>query len=319
MKYSRDFFKKHIDNTLESTDIKTGTKISGKVRDSYVTGKYRILVATDRLSAFDRIITTVPFKGEILTGLSLFWFRKTEDIVPNHVVRALAKNAVAVKNCEIIPLEVIVRGYLTGSLWRSYKEGKVPVDIKLTAGLNEYYAFPEPLVCFTTKALQEDHDEPVGRDEILKRGILSEKELARISEIALKLYNRGNSIVGPNNLILVDTKYEFGRLDGDIVLADEIHTQDSSRYIMKDIFEKRSEVIGLDKEYFRKWLISQGYNGDGPPPFIPDEIIIELVMRYVDAYTKITGGVPELVPYQGEYNKELENTVTKFFKSLREG
>ena len=312
MKYPESFFKENINNVLKDTNINIGKKISGKVRDSYVFDGYRLLVATDRLSAFDRILTQIPFKGEILTKLSLYWFAKTKDIIQNHVVDILAPNAVLVKNCKVVPLEVIVRGYLTGSIWRSYAAGESLKDIKLPKGLKQYYKFPKPIVGFTTKAAVGDHDEPVSCKEILDRKIVSEKELDKISETALLLYTRGNEMVNKNDLILVDTKYEFGKLDDELILVDEIHTQDSSRYILKNEFEKHGIIKELDKEYFRKWLMERNYKGDGEPPEITEKIRIELIIKYIEAYKKITSSEIELVPLKSNFNEEIRKALSRY-------
>jgi phosphoribosylaminoimidazole-succinocarboxamide synthase len=279
--------------TINNTEYGIGKKYTGKVRDVYDLGDKLLIITTDRISAFDRVLCTVPFKGEILNSLSLFWFDKTKDIIENHIIRKIHPNAVLVKKCRILPLEIIVRGYLTGSGWRDYSQtGKIS-GIKLPDNLKKDARFDRPILTPSTKA-SVGHDMPISVEEIISQKIVSPELMKKVEEKAIELFQKGREIAAKNNLILVDTKYEFGLLpDGRLIVADEIHTSDSSRYWFLDsyekLFEEGKEQKMLDKEYLRQWLLSNNFKGDGAIPEIPIDIICGVVTRYVSAYETITG------------------------------
>lgn len=296
----RELIKQQLDHTLQTIELDNlGDKIPGKVRDSYVRTaangkKERVLVTSDRLSAFDKILTTIPFKGQVLTQLAMHWFEETKDIVKNHIISHPHPNVMIGSEVKIIPIEVVVRGYITGSAWRDYQAGKAVSGITLPEGLRMSEKFSEPLITPSTKAEHGEHDEPISSEEILKRGIVEKELWNKVCDTALKLFKRGTEKAAERGLILVDTKYEFGVNDaGELVLADEVHTQDSSRYWMSDSYNARFEAgespVMLDKEFVRGWLIKQGYMGEGTPPEFSDDVRVDTAMKYIEAYEIITG------------------------------
>jgi phosphoribosylaminoimidazole-succinocarboxamide synthase len=308
--------EKNLDNTFSGIDeesLPKGTKLfKGKVRDVIDIGNELIFITTDRISAFDVILSTIPFKGEVLNKVALFWFEKTGDIIKNHIVEEISGRIVRVKKCEILPVEVIVRGYLTGSAWRDYSEGKSISGIALPEGMKFNQKFEKPLLTPSTKAEKGKHDEPISCSEIVKQGLVDKKIWQQVEEAAFALFKRGSDIAAKNGLILVDTKYEFGILDGKLIAADEIHTPDSSRFWYAESYEKlykeNSEQRQLDKEYFRQWLIAKGYMGNGKAPEITKDVRIETAKKYIDSFEKITGKnfIPEAL------NSEAEKQKIKF-------
>jgi len=289
----KSIIEKQINNTIDKTNFDIGTKYEGKVRDVYDLGDKLLIITSDRISAFDRVLGTIPFKGEILTNLSLFWFNKTSDIIPNHIIKQIHPNALLVNKCKIVPIEIIIRGYLTGGGWREYSKTGEISGVKLPQGLKKDTKFDTPIFTPTTKAA-EGHDESISKEEIIKQKIISEGLMNKIELTALKLFKRGTEIAEKNNLILVDTKYEFGLLeDGTLIVADEIHTSDSSRYwyldTYKKLFDAGKEQRMLDKEFLRQWLLSKNYSGDGAAPELPIEIKTEVCQKYITAYETITG------------------------------
>ncbi|MBI2133148.1 phosphoribosylaminoimidazolesuccinocarboxamide synthase [Candidatus Woesearchaeota archaeon] len=296
---SEHLLKQQLGFTLERTDLKIGQRIEGKVRDCYISKGKRIIVCTDRLSAFDVVLCTLPFKGQVLNQLSAFWFGKTKSIIPNHVIDVPDPNVTVARDCTPIPVEFIVRGYITGvtktSLWYNYSNGsREYCGHRLPDGLRKDQKLNVPIVTPTTKAEKGLHDELVSRDSIIKRGILDGDEFDTIAEISLKLFELGSRLAARNGIILVDTKYEFGRdHEGEITLIDEIHTPDSSRFWFREtyqeIFKKGEEQMKIDKEYVRKWLAESGFTGDGAPPNIPDDVKVEGARRYIEAFECITG------------------------------
>ena len=256
------------------------------------------MVTTDRISAFDRVLGTVPFKGHALVELADWWFGETADIVANHIIKRPHPNVWKVKRCEPIQVEMVVRGYLTGvtstSAWTAYQNGdRNFCGNELPDGMRKNEAFPEPIITPSTKAAQGEHDESVAPSELYKRGVVDPglyKELARIS---MKLYERGVARAADHGMIFVDTKYEFGISNGKIMLMDEVNTPDSSRYWIKDDyesrFEKGEEPRKLDKEYVRTWLSEQGFTGEGAPPKLTDDIRVEASARYMEVVEKFTG------------------------------
>jgi len=288
-----------IPNTLQNTELSgLGDKIPGKVRDSYVVGDKRVLVTSDRLSAFDVVLTTIPFKGQVLNDMAAYWFDKTKHIIENHIVDRPHPNIFIGKQAEILPVEVIVRGYLTGSAWRDYQAGKDISGIKLPEGLNKSHKFETPILTPSTKAEAGEHDEPISAEEIVKQGLVEKKIWDEAASKALELFAFGTKLAAERGLILVDTKYEFGLLDDGsgnkrLILADEVHTSDSSRYWINDsyqeAYDKGEEPKKLDKEFVRSWLMEQGYMGEGTPPEFPDDFRAQVAQKYIEAYETITG------------------------------
>ena len=296
---------------FEKADIPESNFTSGKVRDLFDLGDELLIVTTDRISAFDRVLTTIPFKGEVLNGMTNYWFDQTESIVPNHVRKRLTGRAVVVAKCEVVPVEVVVRGYLTGSAWRDYEAGKSVSGIELPPGMRFNERFEKPLLTPSTKAEKGEHDEPISSEEMLSRRIVEPDLWRQIETTAFELFAHGTELAASRGLILVDTKYEFGLLAGSLVLVDEVHTPDSSRYWFSDTYEELFEAgekqRKIDKEYLRQWLMEQGFMGHGEPPVIPDEIRANVSDRYIQAYELISGeqfASRELTP-EAEHNAIL--------------
>lgn len=288
-----------ISFALQRTDLEgMGRRIEGKVRDSYVGAGRRVLVATDRISAFDRVIGAIPFKGQVLNQLSAYWFENTADVVGNHVLDVPDPNVTVAREAQALPVEIIVRGTITGvtstSLWTLYKNGVPrPYGLELPSGLKKNERLPTPVITPTTKAEQGAHDEPLSVDEVVSRGLVAPKLWSEVCAAALEIFRRGSEMAAKAGLILADTKYEMGMIDGRLCLIDEVHTPDSSRYWVASSYEMRhargEEPEGLDKEYVRRWLASRGYAGDGPPPALDDAVVVELARRYIAAFEALTG------------------------------
>lgn len=284
---------------LERVELPGLSAERGKVRDIFRLGSRRILVATDRLSAFDRVLGLVPFKGQVLNQLAAYWFEATRDLVPNHLLEVPDPNVTVAAECRAYPVEVVVRGYITGvtatSLWYAYQRGeRVLYGHRLPEGLAKNEPLPGPLITPTTRATGPGgHDEPLSPSEVVSRGLVDGPTWERIQEITLALFRRGMEICARAGLILVDTKYEFGELEGQPVLIDEVHTPDSSRLWLAASYESRlaagEEPESLDKELLRRWFVSVGYRGQGPPPALPEELVVEAAQRYAQSYTAITG------------------------------
>ncbi len=283
----------------------------GKVREIVDLGDELLITASDRVSAFDRVLALVPCKGELLNRMSLYWFSQTRDIVPNHIIEMVTPRTTRVKNCRVIPIEVVVRGYLAGSAWRDYQNGNPVSGISLPEGLSKNEKLPQPLVTPSTKE-SEGHDRPVSEEEIIDSGLVDEQLWKQIRETSLALYERGRELSAEAGLILVDTKYEFG-LDehGTLTLIDELHTPDSSRYWDASDYARRFEAgeeqYHLDKEFLRGWLLKNGYTGDGKPPQIPEEVVIELAGRYIDAVERLTGA--EFEPMAQDPDREVDRVI----------
>jgi phosphoribosylaminoimidazole-succinocarboxamide synthase len=288
-----------IPHCLDKTDFPSlGKKYDGKVRDVYLQDGRRVLITTDRVSAFDRILGLIPYKGQVLNQLSLWWFEQTKDIVNNHILASPDPNVVIGREAEPIPIEVVVRGYITGvtttSLWYLYEQGdRRPYGIELPDGLQKYDALPAPIITPTTKAVQGQHDERITRSEILAQQIVPTELWEEIERVAIALFKRGQEVAHQAGLILVDTKYEMGLVDGKLTLIDEIHTPDSSRYWIADTWGTGKEPENFDKEFLRKWYAEQGYRGEGTPPQMPEEFRARVAGRYIAAYEKLTGKVFE--------------------------
>ncbi len=287
------------DYILESTDFPTlGTKYEGKVRDNYTHGDKRIIITTDRISTFDRIIGCVPWKGQVLNEMAAFWFEKTKDIIGNHVLSVPDPNVMVTTECEPVMVEMVVREYVTGvtktSIWYNYQQGvRNFCGNKLPDGLKKDQKLPHPILTPSTKAAIGEHDESVSPDEIVKRGLLTITEMEELKGVALRLFERGKQIAGKQGIILVDTKYEFGKKNGKFVLIDEIHTPDSSRFwhakSYEKLFSEGKEQVKIDKEYVRSWLADHGFIGEGEIPAIPVEVMKEASRRYIEAFEMITG------------------------------
>jgi phosphoribosylaminoimidazole-succinocarboxamide synthase len=265
----------------------------GKVRDVIDAGDHLVMVTSDRISAFDRPLGEIPGKGEVLNQLALYWFEETSDLVENHILESLGPRSVAVNKAEMVPVEVVVRGYLTGSAWKEYAAGRSVPGLKVGPGMRAHQRLEVPQITPTTKAPVGEHDEPIDPEGILARGLCSPELWTKIEKTALKLFARGQEVLAQRGLILVDTKYEFGLVEGRLVLCDEVHTPDCSRFWFADDYEAAfaagREPKKLDKEYLRNWLAGQGFTGHGPVPRIPAEVFEETKKRYVEAFERITG------------------------------
>jgi phosphoribosylaminoimidazole-succinocarboxamide synthase len=291
----------HLDNVLfDATVPELPNHYRGKVRDNYdLPDGRRIIIATDRLSAFDRIITVIPFKGQVLTQIAGFWFDQTREICPNHVIEYPDPNVLVCRRLTIMPVEIVVRDYLTGttatSIWPIYKAGRREIyGIRFPDGLRENQKLPGTIITPTTKALDGGHDEPLTPDEITDRGLLTRQQWRTVSDLALALFARGRAIAEKRGLILVDTKYEFGFDEtGRIILADEIHTPDSSRYWIRESYERRFAAgqppESLDKDFVRRWVSERCDPYRDPIPAIPRDVILEAARLYIEVFETITG------------------------------
>lgn len=303
-----------LPHTLRETDLPAlGQKYRGKVRDTYRKGDRLTLVTSDRLSAFDHVLTTIPFKGELLNRLSAFWFEKTRHVAPNHLIDVPHPNVAVAHACQAIPVEVVIRGYLTGSLWRDYqKDRRTAYGITFDEGMKKDQRFDRALLTPSTKEQYGKHDEPISEAELVRRGLVTQREWDELAEKARGLFAVGQAWALARGLILVDTKYEFGRLGGELVVIDELHTPDSSRYWMASEYEARfsrgEDQRMLDKENIRQWLIRErNFQGHGTPPAIPDEVRVDLALKYCAAFEQITGTELELQP--GDVNERLARAL----------
>ncbi|MBY8990372.1 MAG: phosphoribosylaminoimidazolesuccinocarboxamide synthase [Candidatus Lokiarchaeota archaeon] len=311
--------KDQLNNTLSETNFnKLGKLYRGKVRDNYTKGNQRIIIATDRLSAFDRVITTIPFKGQMLNQVSSFWFEKTKKLVKNHLIEVPDPNVSVVHQCQTLPIEIIVRGYITGTAWRSYLKGEPTSGIILPKGLKKNQQLDEILVTPSTKA-ESGHDIYISKEQIIQEKMVDKEIYEDMEQAALKLFKYGQDYCKKNGLIMVDTKYEFGLKDGELMVIDEIHTQDSSRFWILDsyekLFEKEEEPEILDKEIFRGWLMETypktfpDIKPDEDIPLISEDIKIELATRYMRSYKKITGL---------DFKAEVEDVNQRILKNLKD-
>ena len=281
-------------------------RYDGKVRDCLIdrARRERIIIVTDRLSAFDAVVGTIPFKGQVLNQLAQFWFDRTAEIAPNHMLRVPDPNVMIARECEPLPVELVMRAYLTGvtstSVWKAYEAGaRTFCGHPLPDGMRKNQPLPHPILTPSTKAAKGDHDVSVSRDELLAMGRIAPELFERAAELAAALFAAGQRHAADRGLILADTKYEIGvdrsRPAGDqLVVIDEIHTPDSSRYWYADDYEARlargEEPRSLDKEYVRRWLANDaGWSGDGPPPVMPAEVRVEAARRYIASYEIVTG------------------------------
>jgi phosphoribosylaminoimidazole-succinocarboxamide synthase len=297
--------KEHLQKALSTPLAETsfphlGKKYEGKVRDNYsLADGRRVLITTDRISAFDRVLGTLPLKGQLLTFAASWWFEHTRHIAQNHVLATPDPNVLVARECTLIPVEMVVRAYLTGttstSIWYHYERGARDFcGHRLPEGMKKHEKLPEPLLTPSTKAPKGDHDVSASREEILAMTGMPAADFDRAAQIAMALFAEGQRVCRERGLILVDTKYELGKTkDGEIVVIDEIHTPDSSRFWYEKSYAERFaaglEPESFDKEYVRRWLVTQGFRGDGPIPHIPDEVKVEAMLRYVEAVEQITG------------------------------
>lgn len=283
----------------------------GKVRDSFaLPGARRLIVTTDRLSAFDRVLAAVPYKGQVLNQLSAFWFEGTAGLMANHLLGVPDPNVSLVRDCTPLPIEVIVRGYISGTthtaLWYRYSLGERHIyGHDLPDGLVKNEQLPAPIITPTTKAGPGEHDERIDCAEVVSRGLLDAATWEQVQVAALALFAHGQEVARRGGLILVDTKYEFGRdPGGDVLLIDEVHTPDSSRFWLAESYEERLsaalEPENMDKEFLRLWYAAQGYRGDGEPPAPTAELLAQVAQRYVALYEKLTGRAFVPAPYPAE-------------------
>ena len=313
--------KAELNNTLTKTTLSSGSKKTGKVRDQYELDNKIALITTDRQSAFDRVLASIPFKGQVLNLTSAWWFDQTKDIIPNHVINIPDPNVTLVKKCEVFPIEFVVRGYITGStstsLWTVYNNGdREYCGNALQEGLFKNQALDTNMLTPTTK--EEHHDRPIAPDEIISEGWMTQKDWDYCSQMALELFAFGQDKAIQNGMILVDTKYEMGRdKDGIIRLIDEIHTPDSSRYWVANTYDERmsagQEPQNIDKEFLRLWFVDNcdPYN-DEVLPDAPEELVAELSSRYIYLYETIVG---ESFPFPGA-GKLVQERINENLKDL---
>jgi len=308
MKKRTEIFSEALPLAFAEIELPLPDHYHGKVRDSYLlAGNRRLLVTTDRLSAFDRVLACVPYKGQVLNQLSAWWFANTASIIPNHLLSLPDPNALLAENVEPFLVEVIVRGYLTGvtstALWRRYELGERQIyGYTFQEGLRKNQALPEPIITPTTKGGPSGHDERLTSAEVVSHGLLDAAAWDQVQAAALQIFRRGQALAEQAGLILVDTKYEFGRAaDGRILLIDEVHTPDSSRFWKAGTYPERFaagvEPENFDKEFVRLAYAAQGYRGEGEPPQMPESLWLETSQRYVAIYEMLSG--QEFVP--GEY------------------
>ncbi|WP_298778549.1 phosphoribosylaminoimidazolesuccinocarboxamide synthase [uncultured Polaribacter sp.] len=313
-------------NTINETNFQFPNQKSvykGKVREVYnINDKLLVMIATDRLSAFDVILPRqIPFKGQILNQIATKMMNETADIVPNWLISNPDENVAVGHLCEPFKVEMVIRGYLSGHAAREYKAGKrVLCGVEMAEGLKENDKFPNPIITPSTKADNGDHDEDISRENILSQGIVSEEDYIILEKYTRALFERGTEIAAKRGLILVDTKYEFGKTkDGKIVLIDEIHTPDSSRYFYADGYQERQDKgeaqKQLSKEFVRQWLIENGFQGkeNQQIPTMSDDKIIEISNRYIELYEQITGETFIKASTENVL-KRIENNVNSFLK-----
>jgi phosphoribosylaminoimidazole-succinocarboxamide synthase len=313
-----DTIKKQIDKTLKETNFTSlGKLYKGKVRDNYTKEDIRFIIATDRISAFDRVITTIPFKGQLLNQISTFWFKKTKKIVKNHLIDSPDPNVSVVLQCETIPIEMIVRAYITGTMWRNYTNGEATSGILLPKGLKKNQRFKDIIITPSTKA-ETGHDIYISKQQIINEKLIDKDIYVQMEEASIKLFEFGQKFCKRNGLILVDTKYEFGINNGELLVIDEIHTQDSSRFWLTETYDEKfaqdKEPDILDKEIFRQWLLETypnifpniSPNQEIPP--ISEDIRIEVAKTYMVSYKKITNL---------EFKPEVTNVNERIQKNLK--
>ena len=301
---------KQLPHTLSTTQLTgLGTREEGKVRDCYIdrAGQRRTIVVTDRISAFDQVLGTIPFKGQVLNQIAAHWFEVCKDVADNHVLSIPDPNVTVGVECQPLAAEFVMRAYLTGStetsIWAAYERGdRTFCGHALPDGMRRHQRLPKPILTPSTKAPKGEHDISVSGDYLIEAGAVTADDFARAAEMSAALFARGQEEAAKRGLILVDTKYEMGRTpDGRIVVIDEIHTPDSSRYWYADSYDDRmakgESPRSLDKEYVRRWLSEErNYRGDGAPPELPDDVKVEAALRYIEIYELVTGRPFEPVP-----------------------
>ena len=315
---SRDTIRRNLNSCLtDTTGLELPGRVEGKVRDIYDLGDRLVLITTDRQSAFDRVLAEVPFKGQVLNLVSAWWFEQTTDIVPNHVIDVPDPSATLAQKCTPFPVEFVVRGYLTGSTstsaWTLYDRGERNIcGNVLPDGMRKNQRFPEPIITPTTKS--EEHDESITPEGIVEQGLMTAGDWEKASSIALALFSRGMELASKNGLILVDTKYEMGKdVKGNIVLIDEIHTPDSSRYWLADSYQERfaagEKPESIDKEFLRLWFRERcDPYADQELPQPPDDLVVELSSRYIRLYEMITGR--DFQPATGDPMERLRSNLS---------
>jgi len=311
--------------TLDDIELALPDRRSGKVRVSYeLSPTERLFVTTDRLSAFDRIIASVPHKGQVLNQLAAWWFEQTRDIVANHLLEVPDPNVTIGRTAHPLPVEVVVRAYITGvtstSLWRQYADGARHIyGYDFPDGLHKNTPLPQAIVTPTTKAHDGGHDEPISCADVVTQGLVAPALWSRVQAAALAVFARGQQTAAGAGLILADTKYEFGLAvdTGELLLIDEVHTPDSSRYWVADTYDDRlatdAEPESLDKEIVRRALLDLGYSGGGEPPALPDDVVADASARYASAYERLTGleFVPGDTPIAGRIARHLASHLER--------
>ena len=294
---------------------------NGKVRDVYnINDEFLTMIVTDRISAFDVVLPKgIPFKGQVLNQLAKMFLKSTEDIVPNWMISSPDPNVTIGHFCKPFKIEMVIRGYLTGHAWRTYKSGKREIcGVEMPDGMVEHQKFPTPIITPSTKA-DFGHDEDISREDILRKGIVKEKDYLKLEEFTRTVFQRGSEMADERGLILVDTKYEFGKKDGKIFLIDEIHTPDSSRYFYKDGYRQRQEngepQKQLSKEFVREWLMENGFQGkDGQKiPQMNKEFVESVSNRYIELFEKVSGTKFEKPDFKNPIER-IEKNVLEFFK-----
>jgi phosphoribosylaminoimidazole-succinocarboxamide synthase len=314
-------------DTITTTNFKFPKQKSfykGKVRDVYnIEGKYLVMIVSDRISAFDVVLPKgIPYKGQVLNQIASKFLKATEDIIPNWVVASPDPVVTIGHVCEPFKVEMVIRAYLSGHAWREYKSGKrIICGVNMPEGLKENDKFPEPIITPTTKA-SIGHDEDISKEEILKQGIVSKKDYEQLEKYTRAVFQRGTEIAAKMGLIMVDTKYEFGKKDGNIFLIDEIHTPDSSRYFYKEGYDERQQKgeaqKQLSKEFVREWLMENGFQGkDGQKiPEMTTEIVNSISERYIELYEKITGEKFVKSDVSNTLNR-VEKNINTFLESVK--
>lgn len=296
---------------------------NGKVRDVYnINDEFLTMIVTDRISAFDVVLPKgIPFKGQVLNQLAKMFLKSTEDIVPNWMISSPDPNVTIGHFCKPFKIEMVIRGYLTGHAWRTYKSGKREIcGVEMPDGMVEHQKFPTPIITPSTKA-DFGHDEDISREDILRKGIVKEKDYLKLEEFTRAIFKRGSEMADERGLILVDTKYEFGKKDGKIFLIDEIHTPDSSRYFYKDGYRQRQEngepQKQLSKEFVREWLMENGFQGkDGQKiPEMNKEFVESVSNRYIELFEKVSGTKFEKPNFKNPISR-IEKNVLEFFKEV---
>ncbi len=294
---------------------------NGKVRDVYnINDEFLTMIVTDRISAFDVVLPKgIPFKGQVLNQLAKMFLKSTEDIVPNWMISSPDPNVTIGHFCKPFKIEMVIRGYLTGHAWRTYKSGKREIcGVEMPDGMVEHQKFPTPIITPSTKA-DFGHDEGISREDILRKGIVKEKDYLKLEEFTKAIFKRGSEMADERGLILVDTKYEFGKKDGKIFLIDEIHTPDSSRYFYRDGYRQRQEngepQKQLSKEFVREWLMENGFQGkDGQKiPEMNKEFVESVSNRYIELFEKVSGTKFQKPDFKNPI-KRIEKNVLEFFK-----